>query len=104
MGKLTANQVKNLVEAGTYEDGEGLRLLVKPSGRKTFRDWAGEMTPFPRDICELALAHDERGETESAYSRSDFFDKRRELMKAWAIYAISTPECADEAQRETLGE
>lgn len=36
MGKLTANQVKNLVEAGTYEDGQGLRLLVKPSGRKTW--------------------------------------------------------------------
>lgn len=30
MGKLTANQVKSLVEAGTYEDGDGLRLLVKP--------------------------------------------------------------------------
>lgn len=36
MGKLTANQIKNLVEPGTYEDGEGLRLLVKPSGRKTW--------------------------------------------------------------------
>jgi len=36
MGKLTANQVKNLVEAGTYEDGDGLRLLVKPSGRKNW--------------------------------------------------------------------
>ena len=57
-----------------------------------------------REICELALAHDERGETESAYSRSDFFDKRRELMNAWAIYATSTPEVADEAQRESSGE
>lgn len=36
MGNLTANQVKNLVEAGTEEDGEGLRLLVKPSGRKAW--------------------------------------------------------------------
>ncbi len=36
MGKLTANKVKNLVEAGTYEGGGGLRLLVKPSGRKTW--------------------------------------------------------------------
>lgn len=34
MGKLTANQIKNLVEAGTYEDGEGLRLLVNPQDEK----------------------------------------------------------------------
>ncbi|WP_241669090.1 MULTISPECIES: Arm DNA-binding domain-containing protein [Pseudomonas] len=36
MGKLTANQIKNLVVAGTYENGDELRLLVKPSGRKTW--------------------------------------------------------------------
>ncbi|MGP4922652.1 MULTISPECIES: tyrosine-type recombinase/integrase [Pseudomonas] len=34
MGKLTAKQVENLTTAGTYEDGDGLRLLVKPNGKK----------------------------------------------------------------------
>ncbi|WP_177431393.1 integrase arm-type DNA-binding domain-containing protein [Pseudomonas sp. MPR-ANC1] len=34
MGNLTAKQVDSLTTPGTYEDGEGLRLLVKPNGRK----------------------------------------------------------------------
>lgn len=34
MGKLTAKQVKNLTEPGTYEDGDGLRMVIKDSGRK----------------------------------------------------------------------
>lgn len=57
--------------------------------RSTFRDWAGECTNYPREICELALAHDERGQTESAYSRSNFLEKRRALMTDWADYLAS---------------
>lgn len=34
MGKLTAKQIENLTTPGTYEDGEGLRLLIKPNGKK----------------------------------------------------------------------
>ena len=94
-GVMHANGIRNLLHTLGYEH------ITRHGFRSTFRDWAGEKTPFPRDICELALAHDERGETESAYSRSDFFDKRRELMNAWAIYATSTPERADKVQRET---
>lgn len=97
-GVMHANGIRNLLHTLGYEH------ITRHGFRSTFRDWAGEKTPFPRDICELALAHDERGETESAYSRSDFFDKRRELMNAWAIYATSRPEVADEAQRESSGE
>ena len=36
MGKLTAKQVENVTEAGTYEDGDGLRLVVKSTGRKNW--------------------------------------------------------------------
>lgn len=60
--------------------------------RSTFRDWAGECTNYPREICELALAHDERGQTESAYSRSNFLEKRRALMTDWANYLTSSKE------------
>lgn len=60
--------------------------------RSTFRDWAGECTNYPRQICELALAHDERGQTESAYSRSNFLEKRRALMTDWANYLTSSKE------------
>lgn len=43
----------------------------------------------PREVCEMALAHDERDQTEGAYSRSDFLDNRRLLMNDWA--AILNP-------------
>jgi integrase len=59
--------------------------------RSSFRDWAGERTSFPRELCELALAHDERDQTEGAYSRSDYFEKRRALMADWAAYAATAP-------------
>jgi hypothetical protein len=36
MGKLNPKQVENLSEPGTYEDGDGLRLVVKPTGRKSW--------------------------------------------------------------------
>lgn len=52
--------------------------------RSTFRDWAGETTSFPREVIEAALAHGIKDKAEAAYARSDLFDKRRELMAAWA--------------------
>ncbi|WP_374725345.1 tyrosine-type recombinase/integrase [Pseudomonas peli] len=59
--------------------------------RSTFRDWANERTHYPREVCELALAHDERTQTEAAYSRSDLLEKRRALMNDWAAYATTAP-------------
>lgn len=54
--------------------------------RSTFRDWAGDMTNFPRDVAEMALAHVVADETEAAYRRSDALAKRRRLMEEWAAY------------------
>jgi integrase len=34
LGKLTAKQIDSLSTPGTYEDGEGLRIQVKPNGKK----------------------------------------------------------------------
>jgi integrase len=59
--------------------------------RSTFRDWANERTHYPREVCELALAHDERSQTEAAYSRSNLLEKRRALMSDWAAYATTAP-------------
>lgn len=92
-GVMHANAVRNLLHS------LGHAAITRHGFRSSFRDWAGECTNFPRDLCELALAHDERTETESAYSRSDFFDKRRKLMGAWAKYALGKV-CA--AKRETI--
>ena len=57
--------------------------------RSTFRDWAGEQTSFPWEVCELALAHVVGDNTERAYMRSDLFERRRELMQAWANFCTS---------------
>jgi integrase len=54
--------------------------------RSSFRDWAGEETPFPREICEAALAHATGNAVEQAYRRGDALEKRRGLMETWAHY------------------
>jgi integrase len=54
--------------------------------RSTFRDWAAEMTNFPREVAEMALAHVVDDKVEAAYRRGDLFEKRRRLMEAWAAY------------------
>jgi integrase len=54
--------------------------------RSSFRDWAGELTGFPREVAEAALAHAVGDEVERAYRRADALEKRRELMAAWANY------------------
>jgi integrase len=36
--------------------GRRPRVTV-PGFRSTFRDWAAETTAYPRDLCEMALAH-----------------------------------------------
>ncbi len=51
--------------------------------RSSFRDWAGNETPFPREIAEHALAHVIGNKAEQAYRRSDALARRRELMAAW---------------------
>lgn len=54
--------------------------------RATFRTWAQEVTHFPRDLAEMALAHTVGDAVERAYARSDQKEKRRELMQAWANF------------------
>lgn len=56
--------------------------------RSAFRDWAADETAFPREVPEAALAHAAPNEVEAAYRRTDFFDKRRALMNAWAGFVI----------------
>ena len=59
--------------------------------RASFRVWAQERTSFPREVCEAALAHTLKDKAEAAYARSDLFEKRRELMTAWARYLNPAP-------------
>lgn len=84
-GVMHGNAIRNLLH------GLELADITAHGFRSTFRDWANERTHYPREVCELALAHDERGQTEAAYSRSDFLEKRRALMADWAAYCTCSP-------------
>ena len=69
-----------------------LGIPAVPHGmRSSFRDWAGECTSFPREVCEMALAHVNPNKVEAAYARSSLFEKRRELMNAWARFLNPAP-------------
>ena len=60
-------------------------LDSRPHGfRSSFRDWCAEVTDAPREVAEACLAHVTGSEVERAYRRTDFLDRRRELMKQWA--------------------
>jgi integrase len=59
--------------------------------RSTFRMWAAEQTNFPSEVVEAALAHSVSDKTIAAYQRSDFIDRRRQLMQAWAAFCGDKP-------------
>jgi len=64
--------------------------------RSTFRDWCSESARADRELAEAALAHSFGSLVERAYARSDLFDRRRELMDAWARFV--TGESGDVVQ------
>ncbi|MBW6419503.1 site-specific integrase [Celeribacter sp. PS-C1] len=53
--------------------------------RSTFRDWAGDMTEYPRELAEMVLAHTVGG-VEGAYRRGQAIERRRPIMEAWAAH------------------
>jgi integrase len=54
--------------------------------RSSFTDWAAECTQVPKEVADKALAHRVPNAVEAAYRRTDFFDKRRDLMVKWAEF------------------
>jgi integrase len=91
-GKPLSNMVfLQLLKRMGYAD------LTAHGFRSTFRDWAAEQTAFPREVAEAALAHVVADKVEAAYRRGDLFEKRRQLMEAWASWcgAIGTKHCAE---------
>ena len=71
------------------------RIITVHGFRSTFRDWAGETTSYPREVCEHALAHGLPDKVEAAYQRGDLFMKRKGLMADWARYCdtVQTAKC-----------
>jgi integrase len=92
---LCSGELLFSVRDGTPVSDTSLRRLMQTLGygqytvhglRSSFRDWAGEMTAFPREVCEQALAHKIGNAAELAYARGDLLLKRRRLMDAWADF------------------
>ncbi|MCT8972481.1 tyrosine-type recombinase/integrase [Microbaculum marinisediminis] len=67
-----------------------MNLPVTAHGfRSAFSDWSAERTNFPREVCEMALAHTVKNKAEAAYRRGDLLEKRRELMATWEAFLSS---------------
>ncbi len=68
---------------------------VTPHGfRSTFKDWASEVAKVENVVSEMALAHVIADVVEAAYRRGDLYERRIELMHAWADF-IRPPKLLD---------
>jgi integrase len=54
--------------------------------RSTFKDWCGDLTAYPNEMSEIAMAHTVDDKVEAAYRRSDMREKRRRMMADWAAF------------------
>ena len=64
-------------------------LTAVPHGfRSSFKDWASEMTSFPNELSEAALAHAIPNKSEAAYRRGNMLEKRRVMMGAWGSHCF----------------
>lgn len=74
------------------------REIVPHGFRSSFRDWAGDMTHYAKDLAEMALAHAIENKAEAAYRRMQMLEKRRPLMEDWAAWCGN--QVADSADQQ----
>lgn len=77
-GTINENALLNVLEDIGYKSvmtGHGFRALARTILAKN---------GFPKDVCELQLAHAKEDKTEASYNHWDYLDQRKELMKWWA--------------------
>lgn len=84
-GARKGKGLSNMAMLALLQGMDGCADLTVHGFRSSFRDWAGDMSSFPREVIEAALAHSLKG-VEAAYRRGDALAKRRKLMDAWAGY------------------
>lgn len=73
-------------DPGGFLDRTSGRPAVPHGLRSTFRDWAAELTDYPRDMAEIALAHTVGSDVERSYRRGDMIEKRRQMMADWGRF------------------
>lgn len=84
IGRINADRID--ANLPPWVDEKSGRSVVPHGFRSSFRDWAGEITHYPNEMAELALAHAVGDKVEAAYRRGDMFEKRRQMMNDWAIW------------------
>jgi hypothetical protein len=65
-----------------WRDPDG-RDAVPHGFRATFSTWVDDTRPEEREAAEKALAHEVSNRVSGTYRRSDLFDRRVPLMRAW---------------------
>ncbi len=83
---LKAESALSDVAVARAVDAAGGNGATPHGFRSTFREWCAEMTNYPRELAEAALAHALRDKVEAAYQRGDLLEKRRRLMTDWAKF------------------
>lgn len=64
-----------------------MKVDAVPHGfRSTFKDWCTELTNYPSEVSEMALAHAVGTKVEEAYRRGDLYVKRVQAMADWAAF------------------
>ncbi len=72
-----------------WVDPTANREAVPHGFRSTFRDWASEISDYPSEMAEMALAHTVADKVEAAYRRGDLFLKRHKMMADWAKFCAT---------------
>jgi integrase len=78
--------LSNMVMLNLLQHRMGHTEITVYGFRSSLRDWGAERTNFPNEVLEMALAHVIDDKVEAAYRRGDLFQKRRQLMEAWARF------------------
>lgn len=86
--RLSNMSLLQLMRGLGHGSGGNVSDAVPHGFRSSFRDWGGEVSSFPRDVLEMALAHAIENKVEAAYRRGDLFEKRRQLMEAWSNHCL----------------
>jgi integrase len=85
-------------KAGTPMSDMTLTAVLKRMGhsditvhgfRSTFRDWAAEISNYPHEVAEMALAHSVGNKVEASYRRGDLLEKRFAMMNEWAEHCFN---------------
>ena len=84
-GRFKGRPMSNMAMSNVLERMQRSDVTVH-GFRSTFRTWFADLTDYPKDMGELALAHAVGSAVEEAYQRSDLFERRRAMMVDWAAW------------------